>query len=102
MHGAASHLTGLGVKSRLIKCTQPKGVDTAGNWLETLKATISLEAGCRACQMSAMGRDVEQRCHMREQLIDLVQRDYPQHLPQLPVHSENLRVNENANAEANV
>jgi len=100
MHGAASHLTGLGVKSRLIECAQPKGVDTAGNWPETLKATVSLEAGCRACRMSLTGRDVEQRCHMREQLIDLVQREYPQYLPQLRVHNDSPRANENQKADA--
>jgi small-conductance mechanosensitive channel len=30
------------------------------------------------------------RCHVREQLIDFVQREYPQHLPQLRVYAESL------------
>ena len=37
---------------------------------------------------------------MREQLIDLVQREYPQYLPQLRVHNDSPRANENQKADA--
>jgi hypothetical protein len=54
------------------------------------------EAGEHAMQLRALVTAAsapqawDLRCHVREQLIDFVQREYPQHLPQLRVYAESL------------
>ena len=66
-----------------------RGCDAASGWDKRLCLLLVVEAGERSMQLrvlvtssnSSVNWDL--RCKLREALIDCMQREYPQHLPQM-------------------